>query len=289
MAVTSRVLLNKATSITQPYHINGQYGYNYDHYGIDLTGFNGSYNVLDWIIAHTAGTVVDIRTNCTGFEYNSYGNYVLLEHDNGMFTMYAHLAYGTTRVSYGQRVAAGQVLAYMDNTGTSYGGHLHWEVRNANGNMIDPEPYLNADLPGMGPDYILYQIYDDVHKTWQPNVKNDFDYAGVFGSDIDCVAANLSKGNVRYKVHTWGGDIYERYPNSRWLPEVVNRTDFAGLKGRPIDGFAIIGDKALEYRVHLRKRNMWLPWVTGYDTMDANNGFAGILGHPIDAIQIRLK
>lgn len=289
MATTSRVLLNKVTVITQPFHYAGQYGYDYDHYGVDLTSNNGVINVLDWITAHSDGKVVAIRTDCTGFEYGSYGNYVLLEHPNGMGTMYAHLAYGTTQVSYGQTVKAGQVLAYMDNTGTSYGGHLHWEVRNANGNMIDPAPYLNSDLPGMGADYILYQIYDDVHKTWQPNVKNDYDYAGIFGSDVDCVAANLSKGNVRYKVHTWGGDIYEKYPNSGWLPEVKNRTDFAGVKGRPIDGFMIIGDKALTYRVHLRKRNLWLPWVTGYDTMDAINGFAGILGQPIDAIQIKLK
>lgn len=289
MAITSRVLQNKVTVITQPFHYAGQYGYDYDHYGVDLTSNNGVINVLDWITAHSDGKVVAIRTDCTGFEYGSYGNYVLLEHPNGMATMYAHLAYGTTQVYYGQQVKKGQILAYMDNTGTSYGGHLHWEVRNANGNMIDPAPYLNSDLPGMGADYILYQIYDDVHKTWQPNVKNDYDYAGIFGSDVDCVAANLSRGNVRYKVHTWGGDIYEKYPNSGWLPEVANRTDFAGVKGRPIDGFMIIGDKALTYRVHLRKRNLWLPWVTGYDTMDAINGFAGILGQPIDAIQIKLK
>ena len=145
----SRVIQGKQTTMTQPFHYTGEKGYSYYHSGVDLTGFNGSYNILDWIVAHSAGTVVDLRLNCTGFEEGSYGNYVLLKHSNGYFTMYAHLAYGFVKVKLGQTVKKGEVLGYMDNTGTSYGGHLHWEVRTPAGEMIDPEPYLNADLPGM--------------------------------------------------------------------------------------------------------------------------------------------
>lgn len=291
MAVTSRVIQGGTTSITQPYHINGQKGYNYDHWGIDLTGFNGSYNVLAWITAHTPGTVVDLRTNCTGFENNSYGNYVLLKHSNGMYTMYAHLAYGQVKVSLHQNVAKGQVLGYMDNTGHSFGGHLHWEVRQSNGYKIDPQPYLNADLPGYGPSpapttgTFRYQVWDDIHKVWQPNVYDASDYAGVFGSDVDCVYVNANSGNVYYQVHCWGGDQYERH-TARYLPEVKNRSDFAGLKNCPIDGFALKADKPVKYRVHLRKKKIWLPWVTGYNWNNPNNGFAGIIGQPIDAIQI---
>lgn len=293
MAVTSRVIQGGRTSITQPYHINGGKGYNYNHWGIDLTGFNGSYNVLAWITAHSAGTVVGLRTNCTGYEDGSYGNYVLLRHPNGMYTMYAHLAYGTTKVSMGQTVSRGQVLAYMDNTGHSFGGHLHWEVRRSDGYQIDPEPYLNADLPGSSPKpqpaptgvVFTYQIYDDVHKTWQPNVYNTNDFAGIYGSDVDCIYVSCNAGNVYYQVHCWGGDRYEKH-TARYLPEVKNRSDFAGLKGSPIDGFALKADKPVKYRVHLRKKKVWLPWVTGYNWNDPNNGFAGIIGEPIDAIQI---
>lgn len=300
MAIQTRVIKGGRTSITQQYHINGQRGYNYDHWGIDLTGFNGSYNVLDYITAHSAGTVVDIRTNCTGFENNSYGNYVLLRHDNGMYTMYAHLAYGHVSVSYGQRVSKGQVLGYMDNTGHSYGGHLHFEVRQSNGYKIDPEPYLNSDLPGSGSNsgggssnasgvVFTYQTWDDVKKTWLPNVNNDSDFAGLAGHDVDAVYVSCNKGNVRYAVHTWKGDNYEKYPNSVWLPEVVNRTDFAGLANRPIDGFILKSDKPAAYRVHLRKENKWLPWVktANANYNDAVNGYAGNLGSPIDAIQIK--
>lgn len=126
---------------------------------------------------------------------------------------------------------------------------------------------------------ITYQTWDDVRNAWLPNVVNDSDYAGIFGHDVCCVYANASVGNVYYKVHYKGG---------KWLPEVKNREDYAGLYNKPIDGFMIKSDiKQLTYRVHLRRTNKWLPWVTGYNQNDSNNGYAGILGQEIDAIQIK--
>lgn len=151
----SRVLAGKETIMTQPFHLanewkDGQF-YNYYHGGVDLVGANYAWsppNCLDWITAHSDGQVVDIRSDCTGFEDGSYGNYVLLKHSNGYYTMYAHLAYGTIKVSMYQNVKQGDVLGYMDNTGHSFGGHLHFEIRTSQGVCIDPEPYLNTNLPG---------------------------------------------------------------------------------------------------------------------------------------------
>ena len=111
--MNARVIKGKTATMTQPFHFAGEKGYNYYHGGVDLTGFNGSYNVTEWILAHSDGTVVDVRTNCTGYEDGSYGNYVLLKHSNGYFTMYAHLAYGTIQVKYGQTVKKGAALGYM--------------------------------------------------------------------------------------------------------------------------------------------------------------------------------
>lgn len=127
---------------------------------------------------------------------------------------------------------------------------------------------------------VTYQAWDDVKNKWLPNVKNDTDYAGIFGHDICAVFANLSKGNIFYKVHYKGG---------KWLPEVKNRTDYAGLFNRPIDGLMMKTDTGVKiyYRVHLRRSGKWLPWVTGYSEKDKNNGYAGILGQEIDGIQIK--
>ena len=150
MGYFSKSFLLDSTYVTQPYHINGEGGYNYNHWGIDLVGWNGSYTCLAWIKAHSDGVVEAIRNNCPGFESGSYGNYVLIRHDNNYRTMYAHGAYGTVEVTPGQRVKRGQKIMFMGNTGESYGGHLHFEIRRPDGYKINPEPYLAADLPDAG-------------------------------------------------------------------------------------------------------------------------------------------
>ena len=127
---------------------------------------------------------------------------------------------------------------------------------------------------------VTYQVWDDVKNKWLPNVKNDSDYAGIFGHDVCAVFANLSRGNIFYKV---------RYKGGKWLPEVTNRADYAGLFNKPIDGLMMKTDTGTQiyYRVHLRRTNKWLPWVTGYNESDNNNGYAGIIGQEIDGIQIK--
>lgn len=70
-----------------------------------------------------------------------------------------------------------------------------------------------------------------------------------------------------------------------WLPEVVNLADYAGIKGHAITDVAIGVDQgSLWYQVHV-KGGGWLPKVTGYNTGDYNNGYAGN-GKPIDAIRV---
>lgn len=132
-----RVLESGICEVTQEYK-GAQHG------GIDIV--NKGYT-LGNIVAHTEGQVVEARNNCNSFEPNgSYGNYVKIKHDNGYYTLYAHMAYGTVKVSKGQRVSKGQLLGYMGATGTAYGGHLHFEVRNKNNIRINPTEYLNKDL-----------------------------------------------------------------------------------------------------------------------------------------------
>lgn len=118
------------------------------HNGIDLVGAGYT---LDYVVAHSDGTVVGLVSN---INYNTsksgrriYGNYVKIKHDNGMYTLYAHLRYGSVTVKLNQRVTKGQVLGFMGNTGYSFGAHLHFEVRNVNNVQIEPTPYVGADLP----------------------------------------------------------------------------------------------------------------------------------------------
>ncbi len=137
MSLKNRVLESGLLEVTQEYKPGV-------HNGIDVVNQNYT---LGNIVAHSNGVVVGCRNNCNGFENGSYGNYVKIKHDNGYYTLYGHMAYNTVKVSVGQRVSKGQVLGYMGNTGMSYGGHLHFEVRNTNDVRIDPTEYLNSDLP----------------------------------------------------------------------------------------------------------------------------------------------
>lgn len=126
---------------------------------------------------------------------------------------------------------------------------------------------------------VTYQTYDNKSKRWLPNVTDLSDYAGIFGRTVGGVFANLSKGNITYRVHLKGGN---------WLPAVTNRQDYAGIKGKAIDGLMMMTDtgKTIHYAVHLKKTNRWLPYVTGFNIDDDNNGYAGILGQEIDAIRV---
>lgn len=82
--------------------------------------------------------------------------------------------------------------------------------------------------------------------------------------------------NVYYRVKT---------QKHGWLPEVKNLKDYAGWENSPITGLAIRVDKgSIRYRVHLKGKG-WLPFVTGYDINDFNNGFAGDGVNVIDCVE----
>lgn len=73
----------------------------------------------------------------TGWK-GGYGNTVIIDHGNGITTLYAH----QSRIAStpGTKVRQGQLIGYVGTTGASTGNHLHWEVR-VNGAPVNPIPY----------------------------------------------------------------------------------------------------------------------------------------------------
>ncbi|WP_105036360.1 M23 family metallopeptidase [Cryobacterium aureum] len=71
----------------------------------------------------------------------SYGNWILIDHGEGVQTGYAHLASGETLVAAGDRVTPGQQIGSVGSTGLSTGCHSHLEVR-VDGVRIDPQPFF---------------------------------------------------------------------------------------------------------------------------------------------------
>ncbi len=76
-----------------------------------------------------------------------YGNLVILRHNNGYETYYAHLSAFAQGLHIGQSVAQGQLVGYVGSTGAATGPHLHYEVRIA-GTPYNP---MEIKLPGAAP------------------------------------------------------------------------------------------------------------------------------------------
>ncbi|HEY9726625.1 MAG TPA: peptidoglycan DD-metalloendopeptidase family protein [Chroococcales cyanobacterium] len=103
-------------------------GYVRFHSGLD---FGASYGSV--IRAAESGRVI-----FAGW-YSGYGNAVIINHGDGITTLYGHTS--KLYVSEGQTVQVGQAIAAVGSTGLSTGPHLHFEVRK-NGEPVDPMPYL---------------------------------------------------------------------------------------------------------------------------------------------------
>ena len=235
MSLQTRVLQSGLLEITQEYKPG-------IHNGIDVVNQNYT---LGYIVAHSSGIVVACRNNCNGFENGSYGNYVKIKHDNGYYTLYAHMAYNTVQVSVGQRVSKGQVLGYMGNTGVityqAYVGHWLPEVNKCDDTN---DGYAGNNTPISAfrckPQYgeITYQAKISGGDWLPPVSSNNYSngsgdsYAGIFNKPIDLVKIKSTVGWVKYQVKT---------KEDGWLPIVDSRTETGSESYAGVHNHEIIG------------------------------------------------
>ena len=127
-------VLDMTTSIipTESRRIAGHYGPRKHrmHRGVDLGLCHGENRT---IVAAFAGKVVKVRNQG---RRKGYGRYVILDHGNGLTTLYAHLE--RWKVKVGDELQAGDTIGIGGNSGRSFGAHLHFEMR-YNGVYINPE------------------------------------------------------------------------------------------------------------------------------------------------------
>ncbi len=107
------------------------------HNGIDFRAAPGT-----TVTAALAGTVKGTGNTDAAAGCYSYGKWVMIEHANGLSTMYAHLSH--IGVTPGQKVATGDIVGYSGNTGYSTGPHLHFSVYATEGVSIQKL----GDIPG---------------------------------------------------------------------------------------------------------------------------------------------
>lgn len=123
------------------------------HGGLDIACGGTHY-----AIATKSGTVIypvdssqtqypNVRDDNAG---GGYGNYVIIDHGNGEYSLYAHMRPNTIPVKAGDSVQQGQVVGIMGTSGFSTGQHLHFEIRIGGSdriNRVDPEEYVDPSNP----------------------------------------------------------------------------------------------------------------------------------------------
>jgi hypothetical protein len=276
-----RVINDSVNRITQ--------GYGNGHRGIDL-----GWRTEEWqneVHPNCAGTVYATLDNVSdGSEYGGgWGNYVLIRHDNGMFSRYAHLRTGL-RVKEGQRVDENTIIGIIGSSGRAYGRHLHFEVQmnSSSASRIDPTRYLTEPISGSSPskDVNVYYRVRTQKYGWLSEVKNLEDYAGWNDDSITDVAIKVDRGSVRYRVHILGGG---------WLSWVTgyNINDymngFAG-NGQVIDAIQIYYNTPDDIRPYKKAKYKVNNYSYQYDTETGGgqDGFAGNYGYSMKKLWIEI-
>lgn len=124
--------------------------------------------------------------------YKGYGNCVIIRHNNGLETVYAHLS--KILVQSGQAIESGQVLGLGGNTGHSYGSHLHFEVRYL-GQAIDAQDLI---------DFEKGELFSNTFVLRKTDVDNKYDLRTLhnrYNRDLGLAYGNYKDKNGTYKVY----------------------------------------------------------------------------------------
>lgn len=118
-----------------------------NHNGVDYFNFPFSWMAMQQdasvVVAAADGTIIEKHDgepdmNCA-FSDDAESNQVVLEHDDGSISLYAHLKQGsTTSLGVGARVEKGDYLGVVGSSGFSNGPHLHFGVYDSQGGLIEP-------------------------------------------------------------------------------------------------------------------------------------------------------
>ena len=184
------VLQKGGHKVTSPFGMRTIWGKQSMHNGIDLVGPGST---LDYIVAYADGKVTISKYS------SSAGEYVAIDHGDGIITRYLHMKKGSRTVKAGQTVKKGQVLGYMGATGNVTGAHLHFDIK-IDGKYVDPAPYLE------GTKSFAEERAPGTVKEWQKAAIADgfkfpkFGADGKWGAECEAVAKKaICKKYITFK------------------------------------------------------------------------------------------
>ncbi len=154
------------------------------HYGTDIDLETG-----DTVLCAFDG-MVRIAKVCYG-----YGNCVIVRHNNGLETVYAHLS--KISVEVGQSLKAGDLIGLGGNTGRSTGSHLHWEIRYL-GQAIDASDVV---------DFKTGELKDNCFVLRKTDVSSKYDLSALHGRHRKDVG--LTKAEIAHAQKMGYGKVYK--------------------------------------------------------------------------------
>ena len=232
--ILQRPIQSPGNALVDPYY---RYGSTADgtrdpHHGVEFPNASGTP-----VYAAADGTVVFAGNDEQAADAayapwgNFYGNLVVIEHPDGLFTLYAHLS--RIDVQAGQNVAVGQKIGEVGRTGGAIGSHLHFEVRL--GDVEDyfatqnPELWLVPAIDSNGSSFGVLQIsvkgedgqlrknanFTIGHYLDRSQLPDEIHYATSYSSDLlngseNTALSELSAGLYRIVVET-NGQMLERW------------------------------------------------------------------------------
>ena len=230
-----------------PSRVTSNYGYRQDpitgemakHTGIDIAGGVG--NGIVNIIAAKAGIVVyptaGANLSCPSNDYNcnnGTGNYVVIQHSDGNFTLYAHLHENSILVKAGDSVEQGQVIGKMGSSGYSTGTHLHFEVREGQNNLsatVDPLEYISFEAPRIvssGGDFLKWLNSWEGHSP----IEGEHYIVENIGDGVRTVGGGVTLENNPDKFLSYGIDIAD-YPVGSKIPiNIVDQIQLELISGK---------------------------------------------------------
>jgi len=232
-----------------PTYITSNFGYREDpfgrgrtfHSGVDIAGGvgNGVVNIIaakDGVVVYPAAKS---PTNCPSSNSLSncgggYGNYVILQHSDGNYTLYAHLDAGSITVTAGDSVEQGQVIAKMGSSGNSTGAHLHFEVRegqNSYSATVDGLIYVSQEHPRIvktGGEFLSWLNSWEGHSPIKGNnyvVENIGDGVRTVGGGVtlEYNADRFAQYGIDIKDYPVGSEISMEIVDSIQLEEVAEK------------------------------------------------------------------
>lgn len=168
-----------------------------NHNGVDISLKTGDSVKVAW-----SGVIVSSEFNRGG-----YGNLVIVKHDNGLETYYAHLS--KLLVSTGMIVKSGDIIGLGGNTGKSFGSHLHFEIRYS-GTILNPESIINF-YAGCVRDINVFIPCKEVIKNKPLEISDDFmpeEFVSGVALPLKSIVNNVKVITKREYYKVCGGDNY---------------------------------------------------------------------------------